>query len=146
MQAPMVILPAGSRSVSSRPCRQLETIVYYDNGQKEMVTIINAVFNSLVDAEIRKVGPQVTTCSRQPTCSARWSSYVTRWSPAVSASQRTSSSGECETSRRTTLSPWSGRGLIRSGNPPALGFSEAGGFMFTGESHPCASSGRIPVR
>ena len=32
-------------------------IVYYDNGQKEMVTIINAVFNSLVDAEIRKVRP-----------------------------------------------------------------------------------------
>lgn len=32
-------------------------IVYYDNGQKEITTIINAVFNVLVDAEIRKVKP-----------------------------------------------------------------------------------------
>lgn len=32
-------------------------IVYYDNGQKEITTIINAVFNVLVDAEIRKVRP-----------------------------------------------------------------------------------------
>ena len=32
-------------------------IVYYDNGQKEIKTIINAVFNVLVDAEIRKVKP-----------------------------------------------------------------------------------------
>lgn len=33
-------------------------IVYYDNGQKEMVTIINAVFNTLTDVEMRKVRPQ----------------------------------------------------------------------------------------
>ena len=32
-------------------------IVYYDNGQREISTIINAVFNVLVDAEIRKVKP-----------------------------------------------------------------------------------------
>ena len=32
-------------------------IVYYDNGQKEISTIINAVFNVLVDAEIRRVRP-----------------------------------------------------------------------------------------
>lgn len=32
-------------------------IVYYDNGQKEITTIINAVFNVLVSAEIRKVRP-----------------------------------------------------------------------------------------
>ena len=34
-----------------------ELIVYYDNGQKEITTIINAVFNVLVDAEIRRVKP-----------------------------------------------------------------------------------------
>lgn len=33
-------------------------IVYYDNGQKEMVTIINAVFNTLTEVEVRKVKPQ----------------------------------------------------------------------------------------
>ena len=32
-------------------------IVYYDGGQKEITTIINAVFNVLVDAEIRRVKP-----------------------------------------------------------------------------------------
>ncbi|MBY4796984.1 DUF3800 domain-containing protein [Collinsella sp. AGMB00827] len=32
-------------------------IVYYDNGQKEMVAIIKSIFNSLVNAEIRKVKP-----------------------------------------------------------------------------------------
>lgn len=32
-------------------------IVYYDNGQKEMVTIINAVFNAIIETEIRKVRP-----------------------------------------------------------------------------------------
>lgn len=32
-------------------------IVYYDNGQKEITTIINAVFNVLIDADIRKVKP-----------------------------------------------------------------------------------------
>lgn len=34
-----------------------ELIVYYDNGQKEITTIINAVFNVLVDADIRRVKP-----------------------------------------------------------------------------------------
>ena len=32
-------------------------IVYYDGGQKEITTIINAAFNVLVDAEIRRVKP-----------------------------------------------------------------------------------------
>lgn len=32
-------------------------IVYYDGGQKEITNIINAVFNVLVDAEIRRVKP-----------------------------------------------------------------------------------------
>ncbi len=32
-------------------------IVYYDNGQKEVTNIINAVFNSLIDADIRKAKP-----------------------------------------------------------------------------------------
>ncbi len=32
-------------------------IVYYDNGQKEITNIINAVFNSLIDADIRKAKP-----------------------------------------------------------------------------------------
>lgn len=32
-------------------------IVYYDNGQKEITNLINAVFNVLIEAEIRKVRP-----------------------------------------------------------------------------------------
>lgn len=32
-------------------------IVYYDNGQKEITNIINAVFNSLIDADIRRAKP-----------------------------------------------------------------------------------------
>ncbi|WP_165253581.1 DUF3800 domain-containing protein [Adlercreutzia sp. ZJ304] len=32
-------------------------IVYYDNGQKEVTNIINAVFNALIDADIRKAKP-----------------------------------------------------------------------------------------
>ncbi|MGN0078206.1 MAG: DUF3800 domain-containing protein [Coriobacteriales bacterium] len=32
-------------------------VVYYDNGQKEVTNVINAVFNTLVDAEVRKVRP-----------------------------------------------------------------------------------------
>lgn len=32
-------------------------IVYYDGGQKEITTIINAVFSVMVDAEIRRVKP-----------------------------------------------------------------------------------------
>lgn len=32
-------------------------IVYYDNGQKEVTNIINAVFNSLIDADIRRAKP-----------------------------------------------------------------------------------------
>ena len=34
-----------------------EVIVYYDGGQKEITNIINAVFNVLLDAEIRRVTP-----------------------------------------------------------------------------------------
>lgn len=34
-----------------------EIIVYYDGGQKEITNIINAVFNVLLDAEIRRVTP-----------------------------------------------------------------------------------------
>lgn len=34
-----------------------EIIVYYDGGQKEITNIINAVFNVLVDADIRRVTP-----------------------------------------------------------------------------------------
>ena len=34
-----------------------EVIVYYDGGQKEITNIINAVFNALLDAEIRRVTP-----------------------------------------------------------------------------------------
>ena len=36
---------------------QDKVIVYYDNGQKEMTTIVNAVFNSLLEADVRKVHP-----------------------------------------------------------------------------------------
>lgn len=32
-------------------------VVYYDNGQKEITNIINAVFNVLLEAEVRKVTP-----------------------------------------------------------------------------------------
>lgn len=32
-------------------------IVYYDNGQKEITNLINAVFNVLLEAEVRKVRP-----------------------------------------------------------------------------------------
>lgn len=32
-------------------------IVYYDGGQKELTNIINAVFNALLDADIRHVTP-----------------------------------------------------------------------------------------
>ncbi len=32
-------------------------IVYYDNGQKEITNIINAVFNVLLEADVRKVIP-----------------------------------------------------------------------------------------
>lgn len=34
-----------------------QIIVYYDGGQKEITNIINAVFNVLLDAEIRRVTP-----------------------------------------------------------------------------------------
>lgn len=34
-----------------------EIIVYYDGGQKEITNVINAVFNVLLDAEIRRVTP-----------------------------------------------------------------------------------------
>ena len=34
-----------------------ELIVYYDNGQKEITNIINIVFNSFLDADVRKVSP-----------------------------------------------------------------------------------------
>lgn len=34
-----------------------EIVVYYDGGQKEITNIINAVFNVLVDADIRRVTP-----------------------------------------------------------------------------------------
>ena len=32
-------------------------IVYYDNGQKEITNLVNAVFNVLLEAEVRKVRP-----------------------------------------------------------------------------------------
>ncbi len=32
-------------------------IVYYDNGQKEVTNLVNAVFNSFLDADVRKVRP-----------------------------------------------------------------------------------------
>ena len=34
-----------------------EIVVYYDGGQKEIANVINAVFNVLLDAEIRRVTP-----------------------------------------------------------------------------------------
>ena len=34
-----------------------KVIVYYDNGQKEITNIINAVFNVLLEADVRKVTP-----------------------------------------------------------------------------------------
>lgn len=32
-------------------------VVYYDNGQKEIATIINTVLNALLEAEVRRVRP-----------------------------------------------------------------------------------------
>lgn len=32
-------------------------VVYYDNGQKEITTIINTVLNALLEAEVRRVRP-----------------------------------------------------------------------------------------
>lgn len=34
-----------------------EVIVYYDNGQKEVTNLVNAVFNAFLEADVRKVNP-----------------------------------------------------------------------------------------